>query len=169
MWWAAHARVSIVRTPLQISWERAVPTSRMDKRTRRSPKPDDVPRPWTGARIGQTGGNSPSIRHVMPEVIMRLLTAATLLAGVTAGAYAHAPASVQEPIANDSASTATQAPFRMPAFEQRNIAENPSWTAPQKPFRIYGNTWHVGRLEWQHHHCCPVATAVATCWRSPVA
>jgi metallo-beta-lactamase class B len=116
----------------------------MDKRTRRSPKPDDVPRPWTGARIGQTGGNSPSIRHVMPEVIMRLLTAATLLAGVTAGAYAHAPASVQEPIANDSASTATQAPFRMPASEQRNIAENPSWTAPQKPFRIYGNTWHVG-------------------------
>ena len=24
------------------------------------------------------------------------------------------------------------------------------------------DTRHLGRLEWQHHHCCPVATAVAT-------
>jgi hypothetical protein len=28
---------------------------------------------------------------------------------------------------------------------------------------------HVGRLEWQHHQCCPVATAVATPRRSPEA
>jgi hypothetical protein len=26
---------------------------------------------------------------------------------------------------------------------------------------------HVGRLEWQHHQCCPVATGVATSERSP--
>jgi metallo-beta-lactamase class B len=76
---------------------------------------------------------------------MRWVIAAILLSGsIVQGANAQPPGSQQKNTANDSARTASQAPFRMPASEQKNIADNPSWTAPQKPFRIYGNTWYVG-------------------------
>lgn len=86
-------------------------------------------------------GIASTSRSHKTEAIGLLLAATVLFASVTAHAvYAQS----RKDIANDAASTATQAPFRMPMSEQRNIAENPSWTAPQKPLRIYGNTWYVG-------------------------